>query len=357
MAIFELSRDGVAKVSEVTFGEAGVRERADLQRVLRENVHIVSPDTLVIAEEFGDWEDSRRRVDLLGLDKSAKLVVIELKRTEDGGHMELQAIRYAAMVSTMTFEQVVHAHNQHLLSQGNTPDAAEAILRFLEWDAPDEDRFAQDVRIVLASAEFSKELTSSVMWLNGYDLDIRCVRLKPYRLQERILVDVQQIIPLPEAVDYQVQIREKNRKERIARTDGPDFTRYDVSMDGKTTLGMWKRKAIFFLCRELCRSGVDPEEINQLFEWRANRVWRGMNGTLNSPEYIAAATKEAEQRSTTFESRRWFCEDNELVQFKGKTYALSNQWGGPNWYKAMELLKSKYTAHKIEFTPTQAAEE
>jgi RecB family endonuclease NucS len=56
---------------------------------------IVSPDTIVIAEEFGEWEDSRRRIDLLGLDKNANLVVIELKRTDDGGHMELQALRYS----------------------------------------------------------------------------------------------------------------------------------------------------------------------------------------------------------------------------------------------------------------------
>ena len=61
----------------------------------------------MIAEEFGQWEDSRRRIDLLGLDKGANLVVIELKRTEDGGHMELQAIRYAAMVSTLTFDKLI----------------------------------------------------------------------------------------------------------------------------------------------------------------------------------------------------------------------------------------------------------
>jgi len=31
----------------------------------------------------------------------------ELKRTEDGGHMGLQAVRYAAMVSAMPFEKAV----------------------------------------------------------------------------------------------------------------------------------------------------------------------------------------------------------------------------------------------------------
>ena len=84
------------------FAAAGFSERNDLQRLLRDRIEILSPDTLVIAEEFSHWDDSKRRIDLLGVDRDAKLVVIELKRTEDGGHMELQALRYAAMVSTMT---------------------------------------------------------------------------------------------------------------------------------------------------------------------------------------------------------------------------------------------------------------
>ena len=95
MAIYEITKDRIQTVAETKFSTAGVRERTDLQRLLREQIDIVSPETLVIGEEFGDWEDSRRRIDLLGLDKEANLVVIELKRTDDGGHMELQALRYA----------------------------------------------------------------------------------------------------------------------------------------------------------------------------------------------------------------------------------------------------------------------
>lgn len=68
-------------------------ERADIQRLLKRQIEIISPDTLVSAEEFSDWEDSKRRIDLLGIDTDANLVVIELKRTDDGGHMELQAVR------------------------------------------------------------------------------------------------------------------------------------------------------------------------------------------------------------------------------------------------------------------------
>jgi len=110
MAIYELDADGLTLLESTTFADARVLERGDLQRVLRHQVDVIAPDTLIIAEEFGDWQESRRRVDLLGIDKDANLVVIELKRTEDGGHMELQAIRYAAMVSALTFDDAVNTY-------------------------------------------------------------------------------------------------------------------------------------------------------------------------------------------------------------------------------------------------------
>ena len=108
--------------------------------------------------------------------------------------MELQAIRYAAMVSTMTFDGVVDVFAQYLNTLGQEDDAREILLEFLDWEEPDEDKFAQEVRIVLASAEFSKEITTSVLWLNEHGLDIRCIRLRPYRDGQKLLLDVQQVI-------------------------------------------------------------------------------------------------------------------------------------------------------------------
>ena len=75
-------------------------------------------------------------IDLLGIDKDANLVVIELKVTEDGGHMELQAIRYAAMVSAMTFDRAVSAYGDYVGRVGQNVVARESILDFLGWDEP-----------------------------------------------------------------------------------------------------------------------------------------------------------------------------------------------------------------------------
>lgn len=217
MAIYELMKHTIRSIEETTFAKLGINERADLQRLLRTQIGTISPDLLVIAEEFGEWDDSKRRIDLLALDKDANLVVIELKRTEDGGHMELQAIRYAAMVSAMTFERAVEVYAAYLQNIGSNLDARTSLLDFLGWDEANEDDFAQDVRIILVSADFSKELTTAVMWLNDRDLDIRCVRIKPYLDNGKVLIDVQQVIPLPEAAAYQVQLREKEKQVRKDR--------------------------------------------------------------------------------------------------------------------------------------------
>lgn len=223
MPLFEMTPDAFRPISEASFSELKIRERDDLQRLLRSQIDVLGDDLYVLTEEFGEWEDSRRRIDLLALDRDANLVVIELKRTTDGGHMELQAIRYAAMVSTMTFERAEQIHAVFLASIGQpSAEARERILDFLGWEEPEEDSFAQDVRILLVSEDFGKELTTAVLWLRDRDIDIRCVRLRPYLDRDTRLVDVDQIIPLPEANDYQVQIREKEqvgRKKRAERDD------------------------------------------------------------------------------------------------------------------------------------------
>ena len=43
--------------------------------------------------------------------------------------------------------------------------------------------------LVLVSANFSRELTTAVMWLNEKALDIRCVRIRPYAYEGKTLIE------------------------------------------------------------------------------------------------------------------------------------------------------------------------
>lgn len=211
MPLFQIVNDSISEVAPTTFADQRINERSDLQRLLRTQFAAIDPDVLIISEEFASWEKSKRRIDLLGVDRDGKLVVIELKRTEDGGHMELQAIRYAAMASTMTFEQAIEAYKCFLAVHSPTKDAKSELLAHLNAQSLEEVQFAKDVRIILVSADFDPEITSAVMWLNKQNLDITCIRMRPYPVADRLLIDVQQLLPLPEASEYMVRLKQKEQ--------------------------------------------------------------------------------------------------------------------------------------------------
>ena len=318
MAIYRVSGSDALPVEETTFQAEGILERRDLQGIFKRSIGILVPDALVLAEEYGDWEDSRRRVDLLCLDRGARLLVVELKRTEDGGHMELQAVRYASMVSHMTFAQAVRAHQVFLDENGIEEDAQQRILDHLGWEEPREEEFASEVAIVLASAEFSKELTTAAMWLADHDIDIRCIRLKPHRFGEEVLMDVVQIFPLPEAADYRVRVREKEREERRSRIQNRDLTRYRLTIGGRIHERLPKRRLAFLVIREAVSRGAEPLQVHP------DGIWLIVSGHQDEERLL---TMERDGASSKSESGRFFTKDDELFRTGGKTYALTKMWG------------------------------
>ena len=66
MPIYRIENDNITPLDRTTFAEQGLRERSDLQTLLKTHINVIAPDTLVVAEEFGEWENSQRRIDLLG---------------------------------------------------------------------------------------------------------------------------------------------------------------------------------------------------------------------------------------------------------------------------------------------------
>jgi hypothetical protein len=204
MALYEIDGSRLARHEPAALADLGLYERSGVQRMVRDEIGVLDDDLLVVAEEFANWEDARRRIDLLAVDPAGHLVVIELKR-DDAAHMDLQTLRYAAFVASMDFEDVVSAYEAHLARTApeSGTDARTALTAFLESEGTEEPTISTDVRIVLVSADFGRELMTAVLWLNRFEgMDIRCVQLVPYRVEDRVLLDIRQIVPLPEAADY-----------------------------------------------------------------------------------------------------------------------------------------------------------
>jgi hypothetical protein len=207
---------------------------------------------------------------------------------------------------------------RYLEANSNTEDAESAILQFLNWDATNEDTFAQDVHLVLVLAEFSKEITTSVIWLNDHGLDIRCVRLRPYALDSRVLLDVQQIIPLPEADAFTIQLKKKAQESRIARKFDPDFSKYDLTVEGNVLNRLTKRALALEVVRAVLRNGFPPEQVGSVIP---PGRWLSVEAELRADEFRVKASALQAKLGGRYDLRKYFCEDDELFRVSGRTYA------------------------------------
>ncbi|MBV7411128.1 DUF4268 domain-containing protein [Maritimibacter sp. DP1N21-5] len=108
---------------------------------------------------------------------------------------------------------------QQYLERNGGGDAAGRICEFLGEDTLDEVVLndGTNQRIVFIAANFRKEVTATVLWLREHQIDARCVKVIPYRFEEEVFVDLQQVIPTPEAADYMIRMAEKDIEEKSAK--------------------------------------------------------------------------------------------------------------------------------------------
>jgi len=343
--LFDMTDGSLVKVPKTTFSAEKVLERDHLQAALREHIDVLGDDLLVVAEEFGDFKDARRRIDLLCVDHDARLVVVELKRTDDGGHMELQALRYAAMVSTMTFDQLVETYQRHLKAAATdvVGSAREVLADWLDDAGGEEAVVSREVRIVLAAADFGREITTTVLWLNDiYGTDIRCVRLSPYRIEGRLLLDVQPVIPLPEAEELTIQLRRRETAARAAQS-GRDWTPYVITSPTGTTEPLRKRRAILAMIHALHSAGVSGLSMQGAISGPRFLV---VDGELVDEKLIACFIEKYPKAEKQL--GRWFLD--EPIHDPNQTWVLSKMWGADTG-ATLERLVSMAPVPGFKFEP------
>lgn len=240
--------------------------------------------------------------------------------------MELQAIRYASMVSNMTLDLALEKFCKFKQINGfplfDKESAFTEISDFVDVEL-DESTFGDDVRIILVSPNFSKELTTTVMWMNERNIDIKCVRIQPYTYHGSILIDVQQIIPLPEAEDYQVKAQKKSEERREAKTTiQKDYSKF--IFNGET---LNKRN----LAYEIVRT-----RFNELPEKSFENLYSDFMQYENVEGLIVKYEEVLENRK----DRYFYDESKVLIMDNGDRYVVSNQWDKVNIYKLIEVANN-----------------
>jgi len=218
------SLDRATKINGDSFTNLNIWERTHIEEWVRSNPEILGEDLLIVSIEFDRFSSSNDRLDLLAVDREGNLVVIELKRDSAAGYADLQAIRYAAMVSSMTIDMLVPYYIGYKKKYDDVDltesEAKEQIVEFVESDTFNE--LSNKPRIIICSEGFSQEITTTVLWLRDSDIDISCVSITPYRVEGKIVIVPKVVIPLEEARQYQIDIKRKEEKrEKSGRRPRP----------------------------------------------------------------------------------------------------------------------------------------
>ena len=320
MSIFQINKiDQTSTVLElIAFKDNHIKER-DVQNIIKSNPQILGEDLLIISEELSPCEDSKKRLDLLALDKSGKLVVIELKRNDDGFHMDLQAIRYASMIRLFSIQDVIRHYQDY--AHGN---AEEEIAVFLDQEIDKLD--FDNIRIILVNQDFSRELTNSVLWLNEQGLDIKCIKITQYEINNELIWDVDTIIPVKETEEYQLKIKEKkNSDQEIKREiNSRDYTKYTFNGEPSLT----KSRLVLEVVRKYCEDHPETNfaKLSQIFP----KKLQGSNGVLNIFSELKDYQKEG----------RFYIKDKEIIQLKnGEQIAVCSQWRKDSIEKFIDHVK------------------
>lgn len=215
----DLNQNRLSRLTQKRFSELGMRERAHLQEWLANQPDALGEELLIIQKEFDGFNETRERLDLLALDKDGNLVVIENKLDDSGRDVTWQALKYVAYVSSLKKAQIVDIYQQYLDRYCGGGNAVARICEFLEVEDLAEVSLNRDndQRMFFIAANFRREVTATVLWLLSRGIEAKCFKVTPWSLNEELILDIQQIIPTPEAADFMISMSNKDGEEKAVQ--------------------------------------------------------------------------------------------------------------------------------------------
>lgn len=206
----------LTRLKEKRFSELKIHERDDLQEWIANTPEALDEELLIIQKEFDGFEDTRERLDLLALDKKGRLVIIENKLDDSGKDVVWQLLKYAAYCSNLTQKDVPTIYQKYLNRSSQDENAEANLCEFLNVEDLEEVVLnpRNEQRLVFIAANFRKEVTAAVLWLLGHGVEVQCFRVVPFSFGEELFIDLQQIIPAPEAADFMIGMAAKDSEEK-----------------------------------------------------------------------------------------------------------------------------------------------
>ena len=206
----------ISRLETKKFSDLGFKERENLQEWLANEPDSLGEELLIIQKEFDGFDDTRERLDLLALDKNGNLVVIENKLDDSGKDVVWQALKYASYCTNLNKSQIIDIYQDYLDKYCKGGDAKALISEFLDGQDLAEVvlNSGNNQRLMFVAASFRKEVTSTALWLLGHGIQLQCIKVTPFSMGEELLLNIEQVIPTPEAKEFMIGMSVKDAEEK-----------------------------------------------------------------------------------------------------------------------------------------------
>lgn len=222
------------RLEKKKFSDLKFSERGHLQEWLANEPNALGEKLLIIQKEFDGFDDTNERLDLLALDKDGNLVIIENKLDDSGRDVVWQALKYASYCSTLNKQRIVEMYQKYIDRYCNGGNAETLLCEFLdESDISDAVINSGKQRLMFVAAQFRKEVTSTALWLMSQSIKIQCFKVTPYELGDILFLNLEQIIPPPDAAEYMIGISEKEAAVKTNEKEAKDRHRIRQEFWGK----------------------------------------------------------------------------------------------------------------------------
>lgn len=325
--------NSITALSAKGFGALGFSERAHLQEWIAKCPECLGEELLIIAKEFDGFDETKERLDLLALDKQGGLVVIENKLDDSGRDVVWQALKYASYCSSLSKSQIVTIHQNYLMKNGGG-DARERIEEFLEKEDFENVILNSgiDQRIILVAANFRKEVTSTVLWLLQHGIRLQCIRATAFDNGGQLFLNMEKIIPTPEAEDFMIGVAEKEKEQQK--------TEHSLVKREKLRLAFWEQAlAALDAAGVTLYSNVSPSKDHWL------NAGSGLSGV---PYQMIFSQKEVRVGL-------WLCrssmEENKWIfdRLHGQKETHEKDFGAPLEWRRMNDKKAAGIGYRKEF--------
>lgn len=213
MYIIDKEKNRISKLQKKTFTELKFKEREHLQEWIANNPSSLGEELLIIQKEFSGFGETKERLDLLALDKQGNLVIIENKLDDSGKDVTWQAIKYASYCASLTKQQIIEIFQKYLGSEYNSEEKLSEFFENKEVEELQLNQGLNSQRLIMIAANYRKEVTSSVLWLLNFKMRIQCFKVTPFSLEDKLFLNVEQILPTKDTEDFAISIASKAQEE------------------------------------------------------------------------------------------------------------------------------------------------